>query len=424
MAETTIDDFSDLGGEQHIKQWYAEKRERYHCLIGELGATLRGSNYDSCLWWLRYNPLNICQSRTDPTKFTFAANPSDAYNPKKRKITTLARLIQRHFVQQGYSITDKEIARIESKFLELSKDRQLRFEILEGDAILDAYKKAIGGHSCMTERQSDKVVLYAENSDIIKLVTAYDGKKNEKAHSARALIWFLKDKLILDRIYRSGRISGLPIREVQDKYASFLESQFPKLTVIKRKHNDASHGDAYSEVYTVRIKEPEDGIWPYLDSFNSAKLVSKGVYELTTSGREGKGWYEVRNQNGDGPNTSRCDECDARLHEDNLIDQDGDVFCGPCHKKLFAKCDDCGDFCHIDDNLRQIGTTYRPKLKRIDVERYCYTCYRDNNRVCMKCADIIHKNIIKVHEHAEYCPICYDQLKGMNNNRVSKRSRN
>lgn len=135
--------------------------------------------------------------------------------------------------------------------------------VLRGEEIHHAYEKMAGCHSCMTEGEAWRTMLYCLNPDVIGLAVMGPNK-------ARALLWkTIEGHTVLDRIYPG---SGF--------MAALLRSWALDQGYLVRNSNAASTNElfvdkknkTYGNLHVQLSKFHPQHIMPYLDTFAYVSL--------------------------------------------------------------------------------------------------------------------------------------------------------
>jgi len=237
-----------------------------------------------------------------------------------------------------------------------SLGRVATFQLLKGRQIAEAYESCIGGESCMTGDDSNKVGMYVDNCKKVRLAVCRIDNE-----SARTLVWVTNRGLVCDRVYAdSVRAGGLLI----DKLGSYYIPCIYKTT--------------FKEELIVEGINFTDGEIPYLDTLKYATLDSG---TLTLSNRpQGKDMELISTEGVLSSGTSACSNCGEFQHGDDLYWISDDPYCSSCFSDLFGQCARCEDDC------------YRNGLITVNNQTYCEDCFEKMFIRCFSCNDIIRVN--------------------------------
>lgn len=246
--------------------------------------------------------------------------------------------------------------------------------IIKGQPITEAYRKSVGGSSCMTDCCAEHTKLYEMNPDKIQmLIMRY---LND---SARAILYKLdNDKgYFLDRVYASNNL-------LEDKMYFYAEEK-------KWISYNNINGKSTEEKDTLIISDLvyEDGHVPYMDTFNGdidgGKLtLSRGgsiCMDSTDGCIEGGGYV--------------CEWCAEHVHEDDAVSIGNYAYCQYCIDEHFTFCERCHEYVNSDDAVL---------IK--DINKYvCNHCVSGNYVLCEDCESYIEDDYVTV--ESERC-ICMD----------------
>jgi hypothetical protein len=315
---------------------------------------------------------------------SYASKPERKYDYTRRLRTTIGRYIRRNI---PIHVTDYELdvfcRDVVTKMCPIAE----YFTIIKGDDIEQAYGDEVGGHSCMTGDDCDKVRLYTQNPDVVQMVVF-----NDRKMTGRALLWTDDEgRQLLDRIYPND---------------GYHISMFYKYAEINgwtvRKHNGAPcSGQPFVDdlTHTVYVRPPNNELWPYMDSlrFSDSDPEDDKVRLSTSYGRYcldsisgGFGDY-----NG---SYYRCEQCGCRVHEDDVYSVNDYTYCSDCYCELFTSCSNCGSDCDRDD------VTY------VESEDgyICESCLDYNYSTCDHCGEYHRTRRLAVTPEGYSCEHCFD----------------
>jgi hypothetical protein len=279
-------------------------------------------------------------------------------------------------------------------------------ELLSGDAIVEAYRNEIGGHSCMTDECCDLVTLYANISDRggCRLAVVRHGDQ-----TARALLWETDKGLLVDRIY-PPRNSSVP--------SAMLES-WALANRYWIKEGDFAGGGTFSratatgkllqaDTFSVALRDgdlPDDCQLPYVDSLRYliGHKRALGGYDvsaarLSTSTARAPGLMCVTLDSTEGGPlrpSNECSNCGDRCRGDDAVMYDGEVWCAVCHARAHPECQRCG--CDVDtDEGHDDGDGW-----------YCPDCARAADyETCDECGRWVDSDDLVTVGHQSVCQTC------------------
>lgn len=274
-------------------------------------------------------------------------------------------------------LSDPELDTLADTILEkITANNNYTIEILKGQAIQDAYRDEVGGHSCMTgSHHSEYVGLYRDNPKRIRMAVL---RRNNS--SARCIIWLSDDhKLYFDKIYTD--------------YAHCKE-------ILQQKLLDKDIMSCYTGSYNIKVSglSYNDGEVPYMDTLTRGSI-DNGLLDLSTSG----GDFNTDNQDGTiGENDETCYHCECGVNPDggdgsNYID--GVWVCESCYNDCYSYCGHCNeDYNH--DNIT---------FTEVDGHGYCENCISDVATECCQCDTWIDSGLIEYVDDDCVCNECFEE---------------
>lgn len=261
---------------------------------------------------------------TKPDDNTVGFIAFDVPDKPRVKLKTARFLTRKLNLNNGF-LPDSAISSIANKINnKLFPD--IRTELISGEQITEAYRKAVGSSSCMTNDYCDYTKLYEMNPDKIQMLVMY--YMND---TARAILYKLDNgKYYLDRIYASCDALKIKMSNYADKQNWYKRETIYKLTTEQK------------EALTVSDLHYEDGHVPYMDTFGGSIYKSK----LTLSYND----YDLNLDNTDGYIESGyvCECCSEYISEDDAISVGGDTYCEHCVTESFTYCECCGEYIDND----------------------------------------------------------------------------
>ena len=259
----------------------------------------------------------LAHSHDDASAISYARCESMKFLPERRTKTTLGRYIKRQYPEVAIKeeFLEQFVARVMAELM----PNESKFKLISGYDIKQAYRDEIGGESCMTGCDSDKVELYAVNPKVVSMLVYDDGEM-----TGRCLVWKTdQGHTVTDRIYPN---SGRHIAE----YEKYIEDQG-----WYRRSDNRAPCEQYiigleSERLSVTLKIPDPPIWPYMDTF---AYYSRSDYDSNEITLRMSGGYSLHSTSGEGPNCERisCSSCGDDIDEDDVhYSPGGDPYCESC----------------------------------------------------------------------------------------------
>ena len=314
--------------------------------------------------WRKPGALAI--SSDDPSRVSFARNPADKYDDKRRTVVSLAKYLMRE--------TSKDVAHRE-RWIDIIgttyRDRIIDvadFEQLTGNDIVDAYRAEVGNHSCVTDEDAHKTEIYARNPLRVSMLTY-------RKTRARALVWHTDcGATLVDRIYAPSLSDCATVRS----YARSLG------WIVRIDDGQRNCGWTGGGSYTVSgLTMAETLVVPWMDTLDIGTY-NGDTLTISCSG-DGDclrccelGPYAVPRQS--------CYCCDRPLDDDDHHRNDcGDHYCGDCYYEHYAQCDCCG-----------VETPHDDTRSTPDYETFCESCYCDAFADCHCCCDVVHHDDVTI----------------------------
>jgi hypothetical protein len=340
-------------------------------------------------------------SQDDPKKVSYASKPEFMFDNKKRTKTSLGRYFRRRLKVNKKLCDDEALTTFTDEVFAMRSDGDENIDIVYGNAIVESFRRAIGGHSCMTEECAGLTQFYAANPQKIGLLIF------RKTH-ARAVVWLSdNNEVLIDRIYpndgghiraiiRWARKNGLKVREHQSAPSrNFIKFITPdenrdrrEESVFERRRRDGNG----QFVVTTQVRD--DDRFPYLDTMCWGRFTDDRKLILTN--KPGPG-FNCRFHSTGGGYVRLCDVCGEN---DGFHHHSGVYRCCNCMREAgFIQCGSCGDW-HDDES--QLIHVY-------DYDRYyCQRCARDHARFCVMCERHFGGNARRFADTDEhFCEYCY-----------------
>lgn len=322
-------------------------------------------------------------SQESDNKISYCNN-GDIYNNQTRIKTTIGRYFRRQLNITPGQLSDVTLGKLNGHLFGQFVDNKSYFKLVNGQEIINCYKKSYGHHSCMTGDCSNLVELYALNPDKVSLLLFNNGTK------ARALLWNIGDKKILDRIYPDD---GYHI----DAYKKYCDDHGYIYRIHRGYPGDYTVALSDNETYTITLKH--GGIFPYLDTFTFGEIYGNYV---TLSNDHNFGNCVFKCQDGDYENNDNiCCNCGERVNNDTCFNYDNEIYCEDCYCELFICCEEC------NENVPNEDTTLAHSKNgyEIDVCKYCLDHYYTE---CEDCGKYFHNDNINECGAINLCNECIE----------------
>jgi len=341
-------------------------------------------------------------SQDDESKISYANDKRFKYDNQRRTKTSFQRYVRRQMGISKDIITDQELDEIKWAVFG-SAGAKPKFKTLKGEDIVAAYSDEIGGSSCMTGDDSDKVQIYADNDNVSLLVCN---------NQYRALLWECDDGTkVLDRIYPNA-----------GDHVGWFHEYAKANGIVYRMHNHMPDGNVeLSDEQFHRVTLRHDDVFPYIDTFHYGSIDGSEV-ELSNESCFGDIHFSCTE--GGHSETQRCDRCGASTGGD-FIESHGDMYCEYCRNEHLFCCDRCGDWEPVE-SCREIDSccwcdyctdhwaSWCDKCETYTTEGtvecadmyYCDTCRDDYLTLCEKCDSYTLNDEVTVVDDEYWCNDC------------------
>lgn len=373
----------------------------------------------------------LAQSHDDDSLVSYARSSGVRFLPERRTKTTLARYIRRKWPDKEW-INDRDLECFCNKAMSLIRSSDSLFRIISGSRITQAYRDEVGGHSCMTGDECDKVAIYEHNPGVVQMLVFDDGSM-----TARALILKTdQGKTAMDRIYpNSGRHIELFNKYARDR--GWLVRDGNRMPQGDVTFTDED-GDECGEL-TVSLDLPDQVIYPYMDSFRWVKDYDGDSVVLSMKYTRGR--HCLDSTGGEGPgsesnNYMECRDCGCRVDPgDSYTDDNGYDYCSDCYNERYGICERCNRETARDDlalvytarcayatgwcsdcrcshaiECEGCGELFSIAIGRISVvdgEHYCDDCESSHTECCHECSEThLTENMEQDDDGDWYCEGC------------------
>ncbi len=334
---------------------------------------------------------------------SFAAKPQHKFDNARRTRTTLGRYVRRNLNVSEEELSSTGLGLLTDRIFGTlaSEDADANwFTIVHGDAILRAYKQALGGNSCMTGDDPDdsdnSVALYAVNPNVVGLLLYRGPGLTECANgAARALLWTCPcGTRILDRIYPNN-----------GTHVDAMRQWAKRQGIVNRNHesmpDDSERvGLSDGKSYNLRLKMPDNENVPYLDTFHwgergsSWTRVSTDPYGEPHMFDSTCGSYSENEGEDD---RSTCDHCGDHCDDDDLYTCGDNGYCPYCATRHTFTCARCYERHHNCD-AHPVGD-----------ETWCEDCAARHTETCSECGSVFDKDEEKIVN--DLCSDCGSECK-------------
>lgn len=333
----------------------------------------------------------LAHSHDEANAVSYARCKSMKFLPERRTKTTLGRYIRRQYpdVVIKEEFLEQFVAKVMADLMPVDS----KFKMISGPYIKQAYQDEIGGESCMTGDDSNKVKIYAINPDVVSMLVYDDGEM-----TGRCLVWKTdQGHTVTDRIYPN---SGRHIAE----YEKYISEQ----GWHRRSDNRAPSCSQYivgleHERLSVTLKVPDPPIWPYIDTF--AYYGSRDIdYDNNKITLKMNGDYSLHSTSGEGPDCERveCSSCGTGLdEEDALYSPGGDAYCESCFSENYTYCNRCGETVDSDDT-HEVHVDYSS-------EEWCEYCTNNHAIHCERCSQYVRNTCTTTVDGDAVCDSCAEE---------------
>lgn len=308
------------------------------------------------------------------------------------KILSTRKLVRSKFGRalkkiMGDDIRDENIADIVEAVQAVMRYDPEEFTIKYGYDVEEAYNYEVGGDSCMTGDCSHYTRVYANNPERVGLLVH---RPKSGGRSARALIWTNdKGEKLVDRVYGGNAFASRMFKKYAEENGALFHETW-----------DDSHR------FKVKVKLPDNGFFPYMDTLEYASLCDDGehawLYSYSPTLKSGKYIYTLRCTDG-GPfeceNVYYCECCDSRIVDGEEYGGLNDILCEDCYNAAYTTCDECGEELLRDDAL----------VPNDCYDELCDSCYHERYFHCYDCGDETPADEQCDHDGYCLCQECYDE---------------
>lgn len=246
--------------------------------------------------YIQINPQDLQVSEEDSAMVSY-----NQKNRVKRQKTTLARFVAKH-IPSFAECPDKIKELLQTRVCKYTFDVSQAFTILTGEDIVEAYRNAVGGHSCMAGKTHNQMLdMYRQCPDDIGLAVFRTPDK-----TGRAIVWKNAKKkdgttvVAVDRVYPAGD------SQIYEFFDAWAKQNGYMLRPLK--------SGEFLEPLSVELNASYVTAFPYLDTFQRGvmKETEQGGLTITLFSPS---WKETGNanfthQHGGGPQTVACPKCD------------------------------------------------------------------------------------------------------------------
>ncbi|OVE73921.1 hypothetical protein BVX94_02280 [bacterium B17] len=281
----------------------------------------------------------LSYSQEQPDKVSFALKPEHKLDNDRRTRTTLGRYLRRQLEVEYEDISDKSMYALTRAVFASLIDTDKAVSVISGDEIVEAYRGSVGGASCMTGENCDKIQIYSDNPDVVSMAVYGD-------EEARALLWrTCEGAMVLDRIYPNDgkHVDVMHNWAIQNDYTYRVSNSLPS------GHVQLSDGKSY----TVKLRHND--VFPYMDTFCFGQFHG-GLIHLSND--DGFADVVLNDTCGGTSDSCTCCGCGENISQDHARYSPGDdAFCEECFYDRYTYCTRCdhtfaiGETTTVDETL-------------------------------------------------------------------------
>lgn len=296
---------------------------------------------------------SVAESTDDPRQVSWSeqvrAIDNDPHRKRGRWAVFLKKAVEYGLGENGDMLSDEEVNLFGGAVGRLfPRDYNLSYEIVRGQAVLDAYNDPRGPTSCMKGRPYTE--LYAANPDKVGLVKLLRGGE----YFGRALLWTLDEpegRTFLDRIYPSDGGDHIEWLQGVARGNGWLYK------------TRQSWGDYFSEAVVMQVGLDTGNVerFPYLDSLTYATQTEGAVSLCSAEGLHFGQEHDVELTRTDGAWPAGV----WSSWEDAYVDPEDCTWVECVESYVYNR--------RLNDNFTRVGDDY------YRVEDCVYSCYCDRD---------------------------------------------
>ena len=351
----------------------------------------------------------LSYSQELPDRVSFAAKPEHRLDNDRRTRTTLGRYFRRQVNVSDTEICDKSMHRLTRAVFANLIDTDKAVTVISGEEIEEAYRREVGGSSCMTGGNCDKVQIYADNPDVVSMAVYGDNE-------ARALLWnTCEGQKVLDRIYPNDgmHVDVMHNWAIRNEYTYRVSNSLPSGSV------ELSDG----KYYTVSLHHND--VFPYMDTFCHGQFHNRII---RLSNDDGFADVVLNDTCGGTSESFTCCGCGEHISQDHARYSPGDdAYCEECFYDRYtycSRCDHCyptGETTTVDDSQELceycLADSGAQRCEHCDCwvtegttaedtdAFFCTECSESELHLCVECESHFARDISK-REDGEY--VCHD----------------
>jgi len=316
-------------------------------------------------------------------RVSYSTKPGTKLDNKRRIRTSFGRYLRRQLKINHDTMTDKDVAWIQSQIFARTADISGSVVLICGEEIREVYDSGFGGYTCMSGEDYGKYTqLYADNPDVVAMIKFDNGAR------ARALLWTTEDGAkVLDRIYPDdggGHITAIRLWAEKQGY-------------IIRGCNHLPEGDtiSLSDDSERQVVLRDSGVYPYLDTFCFG-VVKKGRVHLSNVKKDGD--HTFQGTDGKWLEGFECRDCGDEVGGGSIYSRDGENYCEGCFNERFFFCVWCEEYHDVDSMVHCSESS----------EDYCDECADKELFRCHRCEEWYKNGITAADTGNRYCKECAD----------------
>jgi hypothetical protein len=393
------------------------RRDATYSILVKLSDTLfksvGGPDYR---WFWDY----VTVSKDNPRHFAYSFDEQWVDTDERRKHSSVKSLLKKAVHKGMCEFTPEEIELISNAVGQHFPDTmQYSFEVLSGEGVCRAYRDSPEGwRSCMTVHWDNYVRWYAENPDKVSVVRVTQGG----IYVGRAMLWKTDEgRTVLDRVYPSD---GGPQIGALARYAESQGWDY------RTNHGCDYARFASGDNYTVTLRRPSSGEYPYVDSFRFTDDCPRTAKTLQLN-TAGDGAYAIHCTNGRWEGNAEqqsddeepycvCSVCGDGLGEDEChTNEAGDCHCGGCYSERYVYLQYWHNGRRIEteahrDDARECSECHEYRLSEhfveVDDVSFCESCAEDHVTWCEECEESILRDGACSFDDRTLCESCYNDI--------------
>lgn len=255
------------------------------------------------------------------------------YDYRRRVVTKINRWLRRLVDTHSIPFNDITLERLGARVLSHLRTQQ-DFEVVSGSDLMAVYDQGFAYSACMSGTHAREYrEIYEDNPNTVKMLKYDDGEQR-----GRALLWFLPDATLLDRIYPNSGDHVQAMRDWALECGYWVRSHQgcpdEDYVAFCNKDNKRRHD------FTVTLDWNNFKL-PYVDSFHWAECIDEDDAQIVLSTSDSVGNTRLDSTEGGWSDSYDCCEgCGYTLPRSYRTDEDGCLWCEDCFDDRFTYCED------------------------------------------------------------------------------------